>query len=120
MGTWTDMSIFRRFGYLQAQNILYLQAELAHLEDELDAIREGDNPHFIDDEKRADECRDKAQEWQKLMDLGEESDEYLLVMRIREKLNEYSEFSFLPLFKSYFAVFFARYSDAITFCFCCF
>ena len=35
MGTYSDTLIFRHFGALSAQNLLYLQAELVHLEHEL-------------------------------------------------------------------------------------
>src|SRR5215471_13469743 len=35
MGSWSDVAIFRRFANLNAENLLFLQAELLHLEHEL-------------------------------------------------------------------------------------
>lgn len=42
MGSWPEVAIFRRFGALNAQNLLFMQAELVRLEDELQSIREDD------------------------------------------------------------------------------
>lgn len=88
MGRWPEMSIFRRFGSLNAQNILFLQAELAHLEYELGEIRE-------EDSNSDDETKKKfAQSWyevsQKPED-GEQSEQYQKILEIREKLSEYSK-----------------------------
>ena len=44
MGSWPTMSIFRRFGTLNAQNILFLQSELVYLE--------GKNLHSILEDHR--------------------------------------------------------------------
>src|SRR5437762_11474742 len=40
MGSWSDVAIFRRFANLNAENLLFLQAELLHLEHELQKVRE--------------------------------------------------------------------------------
>ena len=39
MGSWSDVAIFRRFANLNAENLLFLQAELLHLEQELQDLR---------------------------------------------------------------------------------
>ena len=90
LGGWPDMNIFRRFGSLQAQNMLFLQAELAHLEDQLNEIREEQRSNVSDDPEKEQEKLDRTQSWRALQDAGEDSDEYLQLMKIREKLNEYS------------------------------
>jgi len=53
MGAYPETLIFRRFGAISAQNLLYLQAELVHLEQTLQECavaneRSGDNSekHF--------------------------------------------------------------------------
>jgi len=90
MGFWPEMSIFRRYGSLNAQNILLLQAEIAHLELELDVIRE--------DEAQIGGGVEKAsgpQCWHvftREVASGEASEQYKNIMKLmREKLNEYSK-----------------------------
>ena len=94
MGHWPDLNIFRRFGFLQAQNLLFLQAELAHLQLELGVIREDQS---TDDEEHAEKQeksrRDHAEYWLALLEEGEESDEYNKVVEIRDKLEQYSEYT---------------------------
>lgn len=80
-----ELAIFRRFSKLNLQNLLYLQAEITHLEKGLEDLAERDfanaslppyhndwwylaNPHEADPEK---------EQWMK-------------VLEIRQKLKEYS------------------------------
>lgn len=44
---WPDVACFRRFGTLNAENLLFLQAEISHLEDRLKELR-------ADEENRRD------------------------------------------------------------------
>ncbi|KAI9668540.1 MAG: hypothetical protein M1831_000979 [Alyxoria varia] len=87
MGTWPEMSIFRRFGTLQAQNLLFLQAELAHLEDQLEDIRaeQRENEELAEKERL-----DLTQDWRTLADSYDSSEEYQTVVNIKEKLREYN------------------------------
>ena len=87
MGTWPEMNVFRRFGTLQAQNLLFLQAELSHLEDQLEDIRaeRRENEEFSEKEKL-----DLSQDWRALADSNQTSEEYETVVSIREKLQEYN------------------------------
>lgn len=81
-----ELAIFRRFGRLNAKNLLYLQADLAHLESELENI-ELEDKHSEDSEKSAYgnslfDLRDsegtcKDLQWRK-------------VLEIRKKLRAYS------------------------------
>lgn len=90
MGALPEVAIFRRFGALNAQNLLFLQAELVRLEDELQSIRE-------DDAQSADlEKKQSHQSWRSLV-LAHEQDEgansqWRKVLEIRDKLKEYSTF----------------------------
>ena len=90
MGAWPTMSIFRRFGTLNVQNILFLQAELAYLEDQLSQIRQ--------DEPTSNGLSEKSepnalQSWHSLSQQDEDgmhSEQYEKVLEIRAKLKEYS------------------------------
>jgi len=89
MGSWPDVAIFRRFGSLNAQNLLFLQAEISHLERELQIIRERE-------EKSEDEKGILAQRnWFELSQATEDGDpcaQWAVIQDIREKLKEYNEF----------------------------
>lgn len=88
MGLWPEVAIFRRFGALNAQNLLFLQAEIAHLERELQVIRE-------QEEKREDERGLLAQRsWFELSQATEDGEycpQWAVIQDIRSKLSEYSK-----------------------------
>jgi hypothetical protein len=79
-----ELSIFKRFARLTYQNLLYLQAELTHLEADLDQLVERDGAlssraayashwwHLA----QSDEDHDNGEQWDK-------------VVQIRKKLKEY-------------------------------
>ena len=86
MGKYPGLAIFRRFATLNAKNLLYLQAEIAELEDQLDLLEGEDrNSTNLDHRKFQWEARllmtapaGENQQWQKILE-------------IRAKLKEYSE-----------------------------
>ena len=89
MGANPETAIFRRFGPLNALNLLYLQAELVDLENSLSnqAKEDEESGHF----ERSLYSRD----WRTLsesstVDIGNPS-QWSTVLRLREKLDEYSE-----------------------------
>ena len=85
MGTWSDVAIFRRFGALNAQNLLYLQAEITHLERELEVVRRK--------EESTERGLQAQRSWFELSQDSEEGQQcrqWLVVQDIREKLAEYS------------------------------
>ena len=88
MGLWPEVAIFRRFGALNTQNLLFLQAEIAHLERELQIIRERE-------EKREDERGLLAQrswfELSQAMEDGAACPQWAVIQDIRSKLSEYSK-----------------------------
>lgn len=88
MGLWPEVAIFRRFGALNAQNLLFLQAEIAHLERELKNIRERDD-------RREDERGLLAQRsWFELSQATEDGEicsQWTVIQEIRSKLSEYSK-----------------------------
>lgn len=47
-----EMAIFRRFGALNAENLLYLQAELVHLEEELQKQQIGDHHSGVESKSK--------------------------------------------------------------------
>jgi hypothetical protein len=81
-----EFAIFRRFSKLNFQNLLYLQAELTHLEADLKevAVRDQADPDRAIYSKywwylaQSDEEHDDREQWEK-------------VLQIREKLREYSK-----------------------------
>lgn len=90
MSSWPEVAIFRRFGALNAQNLLFLQAELVRLEDQLQNIRE-DDAQSADLEKKL-----SHQSWRSLVLAHEQGDastsQWQKVLEIRDKLKEYSMF----------------------------
>jgi hypothetical protein len=85
MGTYPELAIFRRYGALNLQNLLYLQAELLHLEDKLKIIIQEDNK----DPRRAVFSRAWYALYQGSED-GEPNIQYRTLLEIREKLRQYS------------------------------
>jgi hypothetical protein len=84
-----ELAIFRRFGTFNLQNLLYLQAELTHLEDDLKELVEKD---------QADPGRlFYTKHWYSLAHAedDEEKEQWDKVLQIREKLKEYSRGFFL-------------------------
>jgi hypothetical protein len=83
-----EAAIFRRFGALNAQNLLYYQAELTYLEQKLKMQQLKDNDG---------EGREKSYgvDWFWLEKSREEGDAHQLelVLKIRELLKEYSKSS---------------------------
>ena len=86
VGTHRELTIFRKFGVLNAKSLLYMQSELHHLQSELEGI-EQENKHSGDREKLAfqvslfdlkdSEGTTKDLQWRK-------------VLEIRHKLKAYS------------------------------
>jgi hypothetical protein len=83
-----DLAIVRRFAALNIQNILYLQAELVHLERRL---REKE---IASNRSENERLRWHARDWQTLSQDqapgGEDECQWRLWLRIRERLREYS------------------------------
>jgi hypothetical protein len=82
-----EIAIYRRFGALNAQNVLYFQAELVDLEEKLRAQQ------VQDDSNPKGKKSLYAKTWFRLKDSAVDGDtEQLdLVMKIRETLREYSK-----------------------------
>lgn len=91
MGPHPEVAILRRFGALNAQNLLYLQAELVALEDDLRAIAAEDSAS--DDPDRAIYSRDwytLSKSKSRTADGEDAGRQWQTVLCIREKLKEYS------------------------------
>ena len=82
-----ETAIFRRFGALNAQNLLYLQAELIYLEKQLR------NCELVDNQSRHGSKSKYALDWFWLSQSAIDGDEiqWNFVLKIREKLKEYSK-----------------------------
>ena len=89
MGSFPDVAIFRRFGPLNVQNLLFLQAELSHLERELSVIRERESQS--EDEKRQLALRSWWELSSSSFEGEEENPQWQVIQDIRQKLVEYSE-----------------------------
>src|SRR5688500_7611181 len=82
-----EFSIYRRFGALNAQNLLYFQAELADLEEEL-------REQQVEDERnQAGKKSLYSKSWFRLQDseIDGDTEQLELVLRIRKTLQEYSQ-----------------------------
>jgi hypothetical protein len=90
MSRYPELAIVRRFGDLNMQNLLYLQAELTHLELEYKEL--------VSENRQFPEKADYAKDWLALSQSpdGDNTDEWELFLKIRAKLKEYSK-SILPL-----------------------
>ena len=87
MGRHPNVATFRRFGALNAQMLLYLQAELTHLEVELRGY-EQENAESKDFKRER-----YSRHWQ-LLDLsayGENPEQWNTVVKIQKTLKEYSK-----------------------------
>lgn len=89
MGAHPEVAFFRRFGSLNAQNILYLQAELTTLELKLKELVKADASSGHLDRS----CYDR--DWRVLSESAQATDgnpeQLRTVLSIREKLKEYSK-----------------------------
>lgn len=81
-GPYPEVAIFRRFGELNTLNLLSLQAELISMQATFKAICKRDD---VDNEKFATSFYQLNQSAGNAND-----DQYQMLMRIREKLREYS------------------------------
>jgi len=89
MGLRPEVAIFRRFGALNAENLLYFQAELALLERDLQEQQREDSRS-----KHPRKCR-YALSWYELSTSEHNGDQrqLQLVYRIRQTLKQYSRFA---------------------------
>ena len=87
MGLHPETAILRRFGSLSAVNLLYLQAELVHLENKLRKYE------IIDNTAQHGQRPEYAHDWYWLNNsaFDENDDQLQTVLMIRSKLKEYSE-----------------------------
>jgi len=81
MASQSEYAILRRFRVLNMQNLLYLQAEITHLETDLIQLANRDARHG--------DRRFFAMDWWSLHQ-GEDTEQWAKVLEIRNKLNEYS------------------------------
>jgi len=97
MGANPEMAILRRFGSLNALNLLYLQAELTHLEAALEKeiqadFESGTRPREI-----------YATHWESFCDSataeGGNPTQWNLMLQIRGKLKEYSKYIILKIWR---------------------
>ena len=91
MGQHSNRAIYRRFGGLNALNLLYLQAELVKLEKALRAEATKD----VKSELRSDQCR--ALDWSELVKAsagGSNCVQWNIMLNIRKVLQEYSKYVF--------------------------
>jgi hypothetical protein len=84
-----DLAIFRRFQSLNLQNLLYLQAELVHLEAKLQ------NQAVADAQSGSDTRKLHSRDWYRLSHSHEYPDgdrsQWEIIRAIRPKLKEYSQ-----------------------------
>jgi hypothetical protein len=82
-----ELGIYRRFGALNAQNILYLQAELHGLERELQQYATEDAAAANDETRKL-----YSRDWHTLAEsTGDDRRQWNTMCRIRGKLKEYSK-----------------------------
>jgi len=87
MGTSPEVAIFRRFGALNAKNLLYLQAELVHLEKKLREFEERDNQSS--EGMKSQYARDWF--WLSRSENDGNDDQWQTVLAMRKVLTEYKQ-----------------------------
>lgn len=93
MGTYPECAIYRRFGSLNSQNLLYFQTELTHLEQKLRRLEAADLASA--EGNRSNYSKDWY--WLNNSIFEENSEQLETVHAIRGKLKEYSQFFGLHL-----------------------
>ena len=92
MGAHPELMIFRRFSTISAQNLLYLQAELVHLEHEFQKS--------VHANQVSGDVNGKAlisKDWYTLAHInGGDEEQWKIMLRIRAKLKEYGSSGTLP------------------------
>ncbi|KAI8627655.1 hypothetical protein F5Y19DRAFT_440707, partial [Xylariaceae sp. FL1651] len=85
MGRQDECAMYRRFRKLNAMNLLYLQAELTHLEQDLESLALRDAAH--------DDRRFFTRDWWSLSQNEDEEDmeQWEKVLEIRNKLEQYND-----------------------------
>lgn len=85
MGSQEEFAILRRFRVLNMQKLLYLQAEIIHLEAEVAQLAKRDAEH--------EERQFHAKDWWSLSQGGEGEDleQWHKISELNEKLDQYSE-----------------------------
>jgi len=86
MGKYSESSIYRRFGDLNSQNLLYLQAELTHLEQKLRRLEATD----LASPEGNRSLYSKDWYWLNNSTSEENHDQLETVLAIRGKLADYS------------------------------
>ena len=85
VGLEPQLAIFKRFGALNAENLFFMQAEIAGLEEELREI-------IANDLKSKDrKVKKSSSSWRMLQAARENSAQWQKRMEIRERLRDYSE-----------------------------
>jgi hypothetical protein len=87
MASCPETAIFRRFGALNTQNLLFLQAEVTHLERELEILRGNNELNNSERSFRGD------RNWFELSqesEGGEPDPQWVVIQDIRDRLKEYS------------------------------
>ncbi|KAL2071856.1 hypothetical protein VTL71DRAFT_13091 [Oculimacula yallundae] len=87
MGRYAQSAIYRRFGSLNSQNILYMQAELVHLEKRLRNLQD------IDASSNQGHRSKISKDWYWLNNYASEegSEQWEAVLTIRQKLKDYND-----------------------------
>lgn len=93
MGRQDEYAIFRRFKSLNAQNLLYLQAELTHLEAQLLSLAERNGADRLTSSKdwwslSHSEEADDSEHWDKIVEIRGKLEQYssFAIMRVLSKL----------------------------------
>lgn len=87
-----ELAIFRRFGALNAQNLLYMQAELAYLETRLKEQQQADST----DPSGKKSVYALNWYWLKASEGTDADEQQKLILRIRGVLKEYSPWKSYP------------------------
>jgi len=88
----SESFIFKRFDYLAARNLLYLQSELAFLQHRLQQFDKADYKAKGDSGQEARDCARSWEEFERKKNSNDaQRERWELVHRIRETLREYRE-----------------------------
>jgi DNA-binding HxlR family transcriptional regulator len=92
MGEYPEVAIFRRFGALNMENLLLLQAELQDLEIRLRELQKADlESGHVDRTNYSRDWYTLKESGDSVAEPGNDGQQWALMLEIRDKLKEYSE-----------------------------
>lgn len=97
MGLCPEIAILRRFAALNTQNLLYRQAEIVILEEELREMEQLNDTQHLAEEPNSGHKEWYSTDWSWLGYRDQDNEQWRKFVKLRQKLEEYSMLYFLSI-----------------------